>query len=175
MLELASRTVFGPAALVTRWFGAGDRNVVMRTLKRMEAVLLEPNRGIRFVNKTAPGVVLRVTYNSIYSSKLHDVGQPGTPLNPGTFAYVFPTDRRNERGDGTRPVTHTGSGMRVFICGEYMTAPADERATTIYHELTHKIIGTEDYVYGEAGCLALPDDQKIWTADNYAWNVMEHA
>jgi Lysine-specific metallo-endopeptidase len=69
----------------------------------------------------------------------------------GFYGYAFPIDNR----DTDSPTdTHQGSGMRVYLGKAYFgTGVVDrERAQTIYHELTHKIIGTNDHFYGPALC-----------------------
>lgn len=167
---------FAPAMLsdgvhFDRWFGAADRNVVLGNYRRMASVLVESHRSIMFVNRAdRPGhpAVLRVSYQDVYTPVLHAPNQAPTRLNPMAGAYVFPTDRRNETLDSSAPMTHVGSGMRIYLCASYFTSGDDERASTIFHEITHKVLATEDFAYGERSCLRLRDDQKIRNADNYA-------
>ncbi|ELU36885.1 deuterolysin metalloprotease (M35) family domain-containing protein [Rhizoctonia solani AG-1 IA] len=66
-----------------------------------------------------------------------------TCSDPDTYAYVYPSRY------GT-----------VYLCGYFWSAPATgagSRADTIIHEGTHftQVLGTDDYVYGQSGCLSL--------------------
>jgi hypothetical protein len=83
----------------------------------------------------------------------------GLPRQPpgrnagGFYGYAFPIDNR-DTGAVTR--THQGSGFRVYLGKAYFGSGIvdRERAQTIYHELTHKIIATNDHFYGAALCRA---------------------
>jgi hypothetical protein len=67
------------------------------------------------------------------------------------FGYAFPIDNR---GTGASTVTHQGSGLRVYLGSAYFATDvvSRERAQTIYHELSHKVIATNDHFYGPALC-----------------------
>ncbi|CAE6526722.1 unnamed protein product [Rhizoctonia solani] len=83
-----------------------------------------------------------------------------TCSDPDTYAYVYPSRY------GT-----------VYLCGYFWTAPATgagSRADTIIHEGTHftQVLGTDDYVYGQSGCLSLAKSNPtnaVYNADNHAF------
>lgn len=169
MLNMAQRTLAHGAPLAT-WFGAADRTVLLRRLRAMYNVVNAGERTITFVNRI--GGVLKVKYNSLYNCELMDEGSPGEDLN-GVYAYAFPVDRRNEFGSGSTGglLSHVGSGMRIYICNEYFGANDAERASTIYHEVTHKVLATEDYSYDEDDCLAFAAQpaKAMRNAENYGF------
>ena len=76
-------------------------------------------------------------------------------VGPGVYGYVWSAGN------------HTGSGMRVVINQRFLTKPDRYLgpAATIYHELTHKVLGTSDkdsagaFVYGVDNCKALAEDK----------------
>lgn len=69
---------------------------------------------------------------------------------------------------------HVGSGLRVHL-GERFFHPSKttiDRANTIYHELSHKLLRTVDHVYSAQLCLELArtnPEEALWNADNWAW------
>ncbi|CAE6448892.1 unnamed protein product [Rhizoctonia solani] len=83
-----------------------------------------------------------------------------TCSDPDTYAYVYPSRY------GT-----------VYLCGYFWSAPATgagSRADTIIHEGTHftQVLGTDDYVYGQSGCLSLAKSNPtnaVYNADNHAF------
>jgi hypothetical protein len=84
------------------------------------------------------------------------LGAPSLPpgADPGEFfGYAFPIDNR---ATGADTVTHQGSGFRVYLGQVYFKSGVidRERAQTIYHELTHKVIGTNDHFYEAPECRA---------------------
>jgi hypothetical protein len=97
----------------------------------------------------------------------------------GTAAWVYPTNTR----EGSRqpvsdktPLFHTGSGMRLYLGNATVSqAPInfDELVQTIYHELSHKVIGTNDHIYGfdqSKGLIA--DGRALKNADNYGYFLL---
>lgn len=169
MLQMADRTLLQGAPLAT-WFGAADRDVLTRRLRAMHTVVNAPQRTITFVNRI--GGVLKVEYASLYNATLKPEGDPGEDLD-GVCAYVFPTDRRDEFGTGNTGglLSHVGSGMRIYIANEYFTDGDAARASTIYHELTHKVLATEDYSYAQGACLgfAATPAKAMRNAENYGF------
>jgi len=169
MLTMADRTLGHGAPLVT-WFGAADRDMLMRRLRAMHTVVHAPNRTITFVNRI--GGVLKVEYKSLYNAQLMPENSPGVDLQ-GVYAYVFPTDRRDEFGTGNTGgvMSHVGSGMRIYLADEYFSGDDAERASTIYHEVTHKVLCTEDYSYERDECLsfAATPAKAMGNAENYGF------
>ncbi|WP_197041861.1 M35 family metallo-endopeptidase [Sandarakinorhabdus oryzae] len=155
-------------AAMTRWFGAADRTRLFRYLNMMAAVVRDPNRTLTFVNRI--DAKLKVEYKSLYNPQLLPVGHDGLELD-GTYAYAFPTDRRSEIGPmgASGLMSHVGSGMRIYIANSFFGAPAEERAWTVYHELTHKVLATEDHSYDPGTCLgfAAQPAKAMNNAENY--------
>ena len=161
---------------MAEWFGASDRARLFRYLRMMAAVVRDPNRTLTFVNRI--DCPLKVEYKSLYNPQLVPVGSDGFDLGL-TFAYAFPTDRRSEPGPmgASGLLSHVGSGMRIYIANNFFRAPDNERAWTIYHELTHKVLATEDHSYERADCLRFAADKdggiSMNNAENYGlfWNA----
>ena len=70
-----------------------------------------------------------------------------------------------------------GSGYRV-IMGQWFLSdpdPIEGAAQTIYHELSHKVLGTVDHAYGKIksrGFAAAQQNLALTNADNWAWYAM---
>jgi hypothetical protein len=169
MLQMAGRA-FDQGSPLATWFGAADRTVLLRRLRAMDTVIKSNQRTITFVNRI--GGVLKVKYHSLYQPELMPKDSPGEGLGDA-FAYAFPVDRRSEFGTGNTGgvLSHVGSGMRIYITDRYFAASAADRASTIYHEITHKVLATEDYSYEEADCLsfAATPARAMRNAENYGF------
>jgi peptidyl-Lys metalloendopeptidase len=80
--------------------------------------------------------------------------------SPSWYAYVYPNSPYN-----------------FYICAAYWNAPltgTDSKAGTLIHEMSHftVVVGTQDYVYGQAGAQALAisnPDQAIMNADSHEY------
>ena len=187
---LSSLAVQFPAALMIEWFGAGaDTDSTLRdNLKRMNAVIKDTNRTVTFVEAT--GVDLQVNYN------LNNALQPAVLKNPeqvfnkpipapqttpspdaGQFyGFAFPTNATMPWEKGGLTSAHVGSGLRIYLGLGYFNAGLNsiERPQTIYHEMTHKVLATNDHAYEPANCraLALNDAARARkNADNYGYFV----
>lgn len=88
------------------------------------------------------------------------LGEPQPAPEPdagGFFGYAFPVDSRADNGL-TR--THTGSGTRIYLGNACINSQkffnvspfGMEMARTIYHELTHKVVGANDNFLGVTAC-----------------------
>ena len=163
--QMASRTLM-PNKPLAIWFGAADRVALTSKLRKMSAVIADSNRTVTFVNRT--GGSLGVAHTSIYEKKLLP---PDKKENlDGVVAYAHPVDRRDEPGP-KKTVSHVGSGMRIYLNDVFFTLEERLRAATIYHEMTHKVLATNDHAYDDADCqnLATSDPAKaIDNADNFA-------
>lgn len=169
-MEAKIDTTLEDGAAMTRWFGAADRTILYRNLRMMAAVVRDPARTITFVNRI--NGTLKVEYDSVYVSQLMPVGAKGNSLT-NVFAYVFPVDRRyrDVMPGANDLVSHVGSGMRIYIGGSFFGGPAEEQAWTIYHELTHKVLATNDHSYDEGTCrsFAATPDKAMNNAENYGF------
>ncbi|RST50645.1 M35 family metallo-endopeptidase [Variovorax sp. MHTC-1] len=129
----------------TTWFGTASRAAMEDMLQKAETMLL--------AMKTRPVTfVLRETITNHYINGVDPLGPTvDDVVGPGVYGYVWNAGN------------HTGSGMRVVINQRFLTKPDryEGPAATIYHELTHKVLGTTDkdsagaLVYGIPGCRAL--------------------
>ena len=165
---------------MVEWFGDADNATVWANVARMDKVIRDSSRTVTFVN--AVGKVIRVQYNPDNIAQPPWLPQTAPTLRGmrGVNAWVYPTDTRAwpggaNIGDST-PLFHTGSGMRLYLgYATVMQAPIDfdDLVHTIYHELTHKVIGTNDHEYGadeSRGLIA--DGRALRNADNYAFFLM---
>lgn len=176
--------------LAKRWFGSTPVNAVVERVKKMDAVIRDASRAVTFVYRE--GGVLNAVYGGIDvppatvdpldPTKLNVGGisvKSQKPIDTGlqpVFAFVFPA-----QGGGTASTSHhVGSGMRLYLATQYFALPTGDegRAHTIYHELTHKTLGTEDYAYEDQPCTDLAQNEPnkaIRNADNWAWFAITYA
>ncbi|WP_157937740.1 M35 family metallo-endopeptidase [Oceaniglobus roseus] len=170
MAAMSQRAIIAPRNMAL-WFGAGQNAIVTPKLRMMEAVIADTARTVTFVNRA--GGQLGVQHTDIYTKTL---------LAPGNFqdltgvvAYAHPVDRRDEPGP-KRTISHVGSGMRIYLNDVFFQLDATERAVTVYHELTHKVLATNDHAYDPGPCQALAINnpgQATDNADNFALFVAQ--
>ncbi len=183
MLSMEDRTR-GQGVPYTTWFGGDERPRLLDNLAKMRQVIRDHERTLSFVNRV--GGVLKVEYKSLHSAELMPVGSAGNPLvetlidgrKQGAIAYVFPVNRMNEVPgariakdlDPLPTSSHVGSGMRMYLTDLYFASSDKERASTIYHEITHKVLACEDICYGSTDCRALATSTRraLRNADSYA-------
>ncbi len=171
MTVMAAKTCLSPLP-ISKWFGAANRVTLRENLKRMRLIIndvKQERRTITFVNRS--GKKLRVEYKSLYNPV------PSTPVDVDKvcYAYAFPVDRRNENLGLHDTLAHVGSGMRIYLSKNYFDLPDVERSATMYHEMTHKVLATEDYRYDEEPCrnLTATPEKAIKNADNYTLFLMD--
>ena len=167
-------------AAMEEWFGTADNGDIWANIWRLHKVISDDSRTVTFVN--AVGKILRMDYNP------NNIADEPTPSPPelmthkamaGTAAWVYPTNA----GAGTHqpisdstPLFHVGSGMRLYLGNATVSqAPINfgELVQTIYHELSHKVIGTNDHIYGyneSKGLIA--DGRALKNADNYGYFLL---
>ncbi len=160
MEGMATRSIDAPQNMAL-WFGAGQNVAVNEKLRKMNRVIADAGRTVTFVNRT--GGHLGVRHQSLYNKQLLPVGQEENLV--GVIAYAHPVDRRNEAG-AKRTETHVGSGMRIYLNDVFFTLSADLRAATVYHELTHKVLATEDHAYDPGPCQALALNSPAMALEN---------
>jgi hypothetical protein len=161
------------------WFGDADIPEVWANLARLDKVIRDSNRTVTFVN--AVGKVIRVEYNpdNIAQPPVFSTKPPTLKEMRGVYAWVYPTLPQTTgtgNGDHSGPLFHTGSGMRLYLGYQIVTkAPIkdDELVQTIYHELSHKVIGTNDHEYGRNESKSLiGDGRALKNADNYGYFLL---
>jgi hypothetical protein len=168
MQSRAARTL-DDGTPITAWFGAADRNQVLQKLRMMRNVIDDNARSVTFVNRT--GGKIGVTHTDVYTKHLNPIGQE-TPLpGSGIVAYAFPVDRRYGEQGTKSTISHVGSGMRIYLNDVFFTLDPVAQAATIYHEMTHKVLATNDHCYEAVACRLLAarsPAQALDNADNFA-------
>ncbi len=115
------------------WFDSTGKNAhlmkVATTVKEIHGAI--EKRKITFAN---------ATNNAVHHRDQHLCG------------YVY----LNRISDGAhhplRPDAHFGSGMRILLVPKTHDGDIDDLAETMYHELSHKVGGTDDLTYDEDVC-----------------------
>jgi hypothetical protein len=167
-----------------RWFGSFDRNRIAANVRRMDAVIANPEITVTFVSRQDKNLnaiygginVPPATIDPANSSSLevrgtrYGTAKPNDTSLTSVYAFVFPA-----QGGGSALMSHhVGSGIRLYLANVYFALPHGDagRAHTIYHELTHKTLGTEDHMYEAQPCydMATSQPHKAGTnADSYAF------
>ncbi|HEY4032266.1 MAG TPA: M35 family metallo-endopeptidase [Caulobacteraceae bacterium] len=128
------------------WFGAANRDQINEMALKAEAMLeAMRTRPVTFVLRE--NMIGHIVNGRDPLGPMTD-----DPMGPGTYGFVWKTG-----------ANHAGAGMRIVCCDRFITKPCvyEGPAATIYHELTHKVLGTSDTsiagvtTYGIADCKAL--------------------
>jgi len=131
-----------PVALLKPWFGSLDNKALERVVL-IDKYLNEKCTQITFVKKEGGATV------DDAKVMLNDYGQ----VIPQVEEHKDPKD-----------LSHVQSGLRIFILPYFWAVPKEkahyERVNTVYHEISHKVLGTTDSCYGAEACKALA----TWTA-----------
>lgn len=173
LVKAAQLSLNFPASDMIEWFGSATNGTLKSNLERMAGILDDSGRTLTFVNASKKG--LKVSYNPDDISeapKLLDKALTKSEMS-GVFGYAFPV--KNDCAGKDNPLFHVGSGMRIYLGPQFFSTGDNwERLQTVYHELTHKVLGTNDHEYGPKACreLATLDPQKAMiNADNYGYFV----
>jgi Lysine-specific metallo-endopeptidase len=134
----------------TTWFGTANHGELMVMVDKAETMLdamrtrnitlvLRENQVMHYVNGDDP------------LAPMED-----DDLGTGTFGYVW--------GSGPR---HNGSGMRVICCDQFLLTACqyEGAAATIYHEITHKVLGTSDKSSAGVTTYGIPDCKALASSD----------
>ena len=155
------------------WFGAADRTLVLGKLRQMHSVINDANRTVTFVNRK--GKSLGASYNpdNLYQHHLLPVGKAEPLVTPqgSAIAYAFPVDRRYRDEGPKTTVSHVGSGMRIYLSEVFFQLDPDMQGATVYHEMTHKVLATNDHAYDD-DCKKLPPEKAVNNADSFALYAM---
>jgi len=156
-------------------FGTDSNATLSQNLILLNNVINSPNRTVTFVDGSNRRVRVKVDPQNLdnpqslmdtpYSQAVMDNAGAWVHTLPGTGAPCKPGEY------------HVGSGMRVIL-GKAFPAFTNkyERAGCIYHELTHKVLGTNDHEYDETKCknMALTNIAKAMkNANNYYYFIKE--
>ncbi|MEO1618970.1 MAG: M35 family metallo-endopeptidase [Planctomycetota bacterium] len=123
----------GDLTAFSKWFDSTGSN---SHLMKVASIIKEVNdaltqRGITFADATG---------NSVDKS------------SGGLCGYVWMV-RNDGPGDAFAGTIHAGSGMRVLMVPKTHDGNVNDLAETMYHELTHKVGGTDDLSYDVDVCL----------------------
>lgn len=132
-------------ARYTRWFGAASKAVIGEMADKASLMdMAMRTRPITFVHR--PSITIH------YVNGADPLG-PTTDqdIGPGVYGYVWSSGN------------HTGNGMRIVCNAMFLgdACPLEGAAATVYHEITHKVLGTKDQssagvtTYGIRACTAL--------------------
>jgi hypothetical protein len=145
-------------ALIIRWFGAaaasgGETSAAFQAArKKMDDYVNRKCRVLSFVKKP---------YNATVDSAL---------VEQGDLAQVMRSCFHGQ--DGFVP-----SGLRIYVLGSgLINQDADEQFNTVAHEISHRVLGSVDYVYGMKKALKLATNDSataINCAENWGYFYME--
>lgn len=129
----------------TRWFGTADRGAVSAMSAKVYLMeMAMRTREITFVHRKTITLHYVNGNDPLGPTQDQDIG-------PGVYGYVWSAGN------------HTGNGMRIVCNSQFLgdPCPYEGAAATIYHEVTHKVLGTSDKssggvtTYGIRDCTAL--------------------
>ena len=157
--------------LLDEYFHTHDDATLVLNLTLLNDKIQDQSRTVTFVDGTNLHVAVKVDPQNIDGPQ-----RPMAPMTDeqmagaGAWVHTLP-------GTGV-PYSlrerHVGSGYRIILGPAWSRlATHFERAGTIYHELSHKIVGTNDHAYGERECKLLELDRAIKNADNYNYFLQE--
>lgn len=183
------------------WFGNSDDETITGVITGiidMHDLLSDNTKMIEFVNtcgytskrhyvsyEPAPGIAGRLAHGgevakSSINEKKHNKGSL-------TMAYAHGIGTAFHRTSSSHPNIF-GSVFRVYIGPGMYKAGDEEIASTIFHELTHKVLYTTDFsreglpVYGRSACIRLASSDpryaivnaECWTYFVFDFNINIH-
>ena len=163
-----------------RWFGQGREEMVAAGVKIVHDIITNENITVTFVDRRGKQArPLEFCGHGAAFSGHRPIVEFGKPVPiPATRSGEAWAARAFAAGAF---MAHCGSGMRIYLCQrmfEVLEGDGEEwyeAPQTVYHELTHKILGTTDFEFGVEDCLnlAIADGGKaIANADNWGYYVM---
>lgn len=156
-------------------FGTDSNTTLTRNLTLLNNVINNPSRTVTFVDGSNRRVRVKVDpqnldnpqrlMNKPYSKAVMDGAGAWVHTLPGTGAPRKPGEY------------HVGSGMRIILGKAFSSFTTKyQRAGVIYHELTHKVLGTNDHNYKIKECKALASKntpKAMKNANNYYFFIKE--
>jgi hypothetical protein len=143
---------------------------LLRNLRALDNVIQDRERKVTFVDGSASHVQIKVNPNN-----LEEYPKSRTPMTTEEMAGAGAWVHTLPGGASRHGAYHAGSGIRIVLGPAWsQVATLRSRAATIYHELTHKILGTNDHRYGEFACKCLPKEMARRNADNYCLVIEEY-
>jgi hypothetical protein len=147
-----------------KWFGTeANSDELTGNLRAMDNYLNKKCTQLTFVRKNTGQIIDSV------AAENSDYGQVLPNINTTTAGF-------------RKTAKHVSSGLRIFAMNELIAAinsgDVAEQLNYVYHEVSHKVIDTVDYDYGQSDCLALATsdaDLAVKNADNYGYFICEIA
>ena len=145
-----------------KWFGSkANSPEVTEGLKTMDKYLNVQCTRITFARKNTGQIVDQVAANA------SDYGQ----VLPNVMQTV---------ANFRKSAKHTSSGLRIFAMNEIIEAIKNndelEKVNYVYHEVSHKVLDTVDFKYGEDDCKRLANRHPalaVRNADNWGYYIGE--
>ena len=178
-LSRYSRLVIMPSKLRSRiiddFFGAIYEMQVHMHLTLLSNAISDGSKTVTFVDGSSRQVRVKVNPNNLDApQKIMDTPYSKAIMaQAGAWVHTLPGT-----GSARKPGEyHVGSGFRIILGKAFNPYdPVLENMGVIYHELTHKILGTNDHCYGEQNCRALKGTARaIKNADNFNYFLQQFA
>lgn len=160
--ELAKASAAGSIGNRAKWFGAlANSALVTEALKTMDKYINQQCVRLTFVRKHVGQIIDAVP------AEAEDYGQviPNIMTTTANFKQTAP---------------HVSKGLRIFAMNEIIDAIKDndrkEKINYIYHEISHKVLDTVDFRYGEEDCIRLAQrhpKSAVRNADNFGYYIAE--
>ena len=170
-LSRYSRLVISPSKLRSRiideYFGVAYEMQLHSQLILLDNVINNTSKTITFVDGSPRQVRVKVDPNNIDApQKIMDTSYSKEIMaQAGAWVHTLPGTGAARKPGGYQ----AGSGYRIILGKAFN--PHDRVFLTmgvIYHELTHKILGTNDHCYDKQSCKALKGTVRaIKNADNF--------
>ena len=145
-----------------KWFGSLANNaIVSEGLKTMSTYINEKCTRLTYVRKHTGQIIDQVK------------------ADPDDYGQVIPNISTTV-ANFVRSAPHVTAGLRIFAMNEIINAITNddeqEKINYVYHEISHKVLDTVDYKYGEDDCKALAKKtptQAVRNADNWGYYIAE--
>jgi len=155
---LAHRAATTNVGNKAKWFGTeANSEAVTKGLTIMDEYLNKKCVRITFVRKNTGQIIDQV------AAEGSDYGQ--------VIPNVMQTTANFQKS-----AKHTSSGLRIFAMNEIINAINNndqlEKLNYVYHEVTHKVLDTVDYRYGQGPCKTLAANHPTYAvrnADNWGY------
>ena len=178
-LSKYSRLVITPSKLRSRiideYFGAVYNKQIHNHLILLNNVINNGSKTVTFVDGSPRRVRVKVNPHNLdapqtimkkpYSKEVMDGAGAWVHTLPGTGAARKPGEY------------HVGSGYRIILGKAFNPAdPVMYNMGVLYHELTHKVLGTNDHCYGKQNSKKLKGTARaIKNADNFNFFLQKFA
>jgi len=161
--------------IIGKYFGAGYANQIDNQLKLLNNVINNGSKTVTFVDGSPRRVRVKVNpHNLDAPQKIMDKPYSEAKMDSaGAWVHTLPgTGAARKPGE-----YHVGSGYRIIFGKAFNpNDPVFNNMGVVYHELTHKVLGTNDHCYGEQNCENLKGTVRaIKNADNFNFFLQKFA